>query len=381
MSEAIEKDKIFLEIRQTIKFLLRERDQGKDNFEISDFFKPDLETEILNNFDNAISRKEYEETVLALFGAQGRRGNITLGAVRKEVNKLIRQYRMRSKKQILQKLIVQFQPVPSDVQLLKDYVAESYNRAMKEPLKLKIASYVKEGTTNLRNVMSILRREKYDIDQRFVKEILEKIIKDVERVRKRLQRGKTSRSSVKKFAMVKPAVASIKRLRDQMQKSLIRKTKNKKSRFIREKCPKFRFELTENIVEDNIRTLIYSGKKGTSEISVRTSLDKDKITDVEILCLKKGNKKPSVFSVEEFLMAIEKNQKDVFLQHWLKSANKQVKFTNVQELIWYLQSILNERFNLPEGVANYLDKRFVQHLIELDLNLTKYVIEKALENV
>lgn len=381
MSEAIEKDKIFLEIRQTIKFLLRERDQGKENFEISDFFKPGLETEILNNFDNAISRKEYEETVLALFGAKGRRGNITLGAVKKEVNKLIRQYRMRSKKQILQKLIAQFQPVPSDVQLLRDYVVESYNKAMKEPLKLKIASYVKEGTTNLRNVMSILRREKYDIDQRFVKEILEKIIKDFERTRRKLQRGKTSRSTVKKFATDRSSVASKKRLRDQMQKSLIRKTKNKKSRFIREKCPKFRFELEENIVEDTIRTLIYSGKKGTTEISVKTSLDKDKITDVEILFLKKSSKKPSVFSIGEFLKAIEDNQKDAFLQHWLKSANKQAKFTNVQELIWYLQSILNERFNLPEGIANYLDKRFVQHLIELDLNLTKYVIEKALENV
>lgn len=380
MPETVEKDKIFLEIRQTIKYLLIGREKGKENFEISDFFDRNLEDEILNNFDNAISREEYEETILSMFGAKIKKGNITKARVKKEVEKLIKQYRMRSKKQILNKLLTLLQPVPSEMQTLRDYVVENYNKMMQEPLKLKITSFVKEGTTNLRNVMSILRREKYDIEQGEVKKILTKILIEQEKSRSKLIRGKTGRkpSKIKPFS---GGASARKKKQDQLKKSLVRKTRYKKQRFIRQECPKFKFELVENKAEGDLRTLIYSGKKGNTVISVKTLLSKDIISDVQILCIKKGNKKPALINIAEFQKSIENDKHDSFMQKWLKSANRQVGFSNVQEFIWFLQSVLNDRFNLPEGVSNYLNKRFVAHLLTLDKNLASYVIEKALESV
>ena len=60
MAKKISKEKIFTEIRQSVKFLLRERDKGREEFEVSDFFKEELETEILENFNQKINKEEYE---------------------------------------------------------------------------------------------------------------------------------------------------------------------------------------------------------------------------------------------------------------------------------------------------------------------------------
>ena len=49
MPTVLTKEEIFSEIRQTIKHLMRERDRGRESFEIADFFKSELEEEILIN--------------------------------------------------------------------------------------------------------------------------------------------------------------------------------------------------------------------------------------------------------------------------------------------------------------------------------------------
>ena len=66
MRQPPEKEKIFTEIRQSINFLLQEREKKEVDFEISDFFRQKLVDEILLNFDNAITQEEYVETVLKL---------------------------------------------------------------------------------------------------------------------------------------------------------------------------------------------------------------------------------------------------------------------------------------------------------------------------
>ncbi len=67
MPTSMDKDKIFIEIRHTVMFLLRERAQGREQFDIADLFRRDLEDEIVNNFDNMIKRQEYENIILKLF--------------------------------------------------------------------------------------------------------------------------------------------------------------------------------------------------------------------------------------------------------------------------------------------------------------------------
>ncbi len=123
------------------------------------------------------------------------------------------------------------------------------------------------------------------------------------------------------------------------------------------------------------------GIRDDSEITVKTLLTTNKITDVVINCSKKKLKRGAEISIGEFLNNVANGKGDIFLQHWLKRTNKQLSFSNIQELIWFMMSILNDRFGLSEGLSKYLKDRFVKHLINLDKSLTNYVIEKTLESM
>ena len=376
----MDKEQILIEIRQSIKYLLKEKEQGRDKFEISDFFKKNLVNEILNNFSNAISHQEYEDAVLEIFG-QKRQKNISIpkGRIQKEVEKLIKQYRMRSKKKILQKLIVQFSPQADELPQINEYTTEVYNKLMKDPITRRITSLVKDGTTDLRRVLSVLSREGYDFDKDVIKKILDKAVLDSEKSKSKYSRGGRKAGAI---GFDDPDSPVKKRLRQQMQKSLVRKARYRKQRFIRVECPKFKFELVDNTPNENdMRTIIYSGTRSKSNITVKTLLTGNRITDVQISCLKEKQKKGSVINVAEFQKSVANKEGDAFLQQWLKAANNQINFSNVQELIWFLMSILNDRFGLSEGLTKYLKDRFVIHLANLDKSLTQYVIEKALESL
>jgi hypothetical protein len=383
MTVDTQKEKIFIEIRQTIKYLLREREQGKEDFEISDFFKRNLENSILENFDNSIDREEYEQAILSLFGAVKRKKvKITKGLIRKEVEKLIRQYRMRSKKQILQKLIEQFLPPPSEIETIRDYVNESYNILMYEPLQLKITALVKEGTTDLRRVINVLRRENFEVEEDIIKKILEKAIAGYEKSKIKYKRERRSVKTNEPLVSTDDYLSPVRvRLHEQMRKSLIKKAKFRRQWFIKNECPKFKFNLIKSSFENDMQALEFMGERGEAAILVKILLANDRIGDVQINCVKKGESFGAIINVAEFIKAAATNQSESYLQRWLKTANKQLMFGNIQELLWFLIGVLNDRFGLPIGVSNYLKKNFIQYLLELDKSLAEYVIEKALENI
>jgi len=379
MPEIEEKEKYFTEIRQTIKFLLWEREHGRESFQISDFFKKELEDEIVNNFDNTINRREYEETVLELFGAKrSRKIKITKGLVYKEVENLIRKYRLRSRKEIFQRLVTTLQPLPLEYELLRDIIFESYNYLMRDALLHKISSLVREGTTDIRKVMSALRLENFDVEQNEVKKLLDKSIEDLERLKKKYKRV-PKRGKVE-LAYPAEAISPVKRrLKENMRKSLMQKAQLKKQRFIKKECPKFKFTLVENKIENDMRVLAHTGEIKLGVVRVKTLMSATRVTDVQIACSKIGSKRGVIINVAEFQKIVANKQTDVYLQRWLKSANKQLGFSNIQEINWFLMSVLNDRFRLPGASSRYLRGRFVIHLINLSKNLTKYIVEKALE--
>jgi len=383
MVEKTQKEKIFTEIRQTVKYLLREREQGNEVFKIADFFKKELEDRIVEDFDHIISKEEYEYTILSLFGVGKRkRTKITKGLVHKEVDKLIRQYRLRSKKQILQKLIEHFTPLPVEIEKLHDYMIESYNISMREPLQIKITALVKEGTTELRRVMNFLRRENFEVEEDIVKETLEKIISDLEKSKIKYKRERRTVKAEETSLSADNYLSPVRvRLREQMRKSLIKKAKFRRQRFIKNECPKFKFNLLKTSFENNMQALEYIGKRGDGAIMIKILLANERIADIQINCIKKGELYGAMINIAEFQKSAAANQGEAYLQRWLKTANKQLEFANIQESIWFLIGILNDRFGLPVGVSNYLKKNFVQQLIELDKNFAQYVIEKALENL
>lgn len=380
MLEVEEKEKFFTEIRQTIKFLLREREHGRESFQISDFFKKDLEDEIVNNFNNTINRQEYEETILGLFGARRtKKIKITKGLVHREVEKLVRQYRMRSRKEIFQKLVDTLQPLPLEYELLRDLIINSYNILMRDTFKNRIYSMVREGTTDIKVVLSALHREKFDIDRDEVKIFIDKSIKDLEKLKKKYKRD--PRKGKVKLVYPAETVSPVKqRLKENLRKSLIGKAQFKKQYFIKKECPKFKFSLAENVIENDMRVLVHSGEIKSGAVRVKTLMSNARVSDVRISCLIKGGKRGVMVSVAEFQKIVANKQAEDYLQRWLKNANKQLEFSNIQEINWFLMSVLNDRFGLPGAVSRFLRGRFVIHLFELSKNLTKYIIEKALED-
>ncbi len=377
MAKAITKEEAFTELRQTLQFLIIERDKGNESFNEEDFLDKNLGDRIIKNFNNIIDRTEYETVITDIFGDIGKRtSSVPVGKLQKEIDKLIRQYRMRSKKAIFQKLVETFSPDPKEYPAITEVVNERYRKLMRDPLTKKITSMVKAGTRELRMVVSVLRREKYDADTDFVEEILNKALSDLDRTKKKYQRGG---ARGKPFRVDDSPVKE--RLREQMRKSMMQKARYNKQRFIRKECPPFRFEQTENTIDGEMRALVHSGDFKGSVLNIKTLLSNDRITDVQVSVGKAENSQGAALNITEFQKSVSAKQGDAFLQRWLKSAIKHVKLNNIQEVIWFIASVMNDRFGLPEGVSRYLSTRLVDHLNELDKFLTKFVIDKAVENV
>jgi len=360
---------------------MHERERGRESFEISEFFKKDLENEIILNFNNLIDRTEYEEIVYSVFGASaGKRGRITAARVHKEVEKLVRQYRMRSKKEILQKVMTSLRPLPSEVELLRNLVKKSYNTLMEDPVRLKINALVREGTTDFRMVLSALRRDNIEIDKEVIGKILVRAVNEYE-----LSRAKVSRSP-RKVSKIDLSLRSgmsplKKRLKEQMRKTLMRKARFKKEQFMKAECPKFRFKLTDKSVDNDRQILEHSGETEYTHVAVRTEITHNKMTDMQVTCTDKQAKQGAGINIFELRKMTQDEKKFTYLQRWLKKAFIQMHYMNIQEVIWFLQGVLNERFGLPDEISNLLSTHFIQLLKDFDRSINKAVIEKALEKV
>ncbi len=135
---------------------------------------------------------------------------------------------MRSKKQILKKLISQFNPDPDDFPQIKEYVTEVYNKLMRDPVQRRITGLVKDGTKDPRRVLSVLRREGYELDRKIIIEILTQAIqKEVKSPGTHLRRGRIAGKRVSSPLKTSDTPVN-KRIRGQMQKSLLRKARYKK---------------------------------------------------------------------------------------------------------------------------------------------------------
>ncbi|KPK95585.1 hypothetical protein AMJ80_04740 [bacterium SM23_31] len=134
MQNSQQKEKIFDEIKQSINFLLIEREKKEVSFEISDFFRQKLVNEILLNFDNIISQEEYVETVLKLIYNYNNGKKSDLSG-RSEVERLIQQLKNNPKNPPFQNLITRIYPASAEIQILSSVVLESYNKLVTERQK------------------------------------------------------------------------------------------------------------------------------------------------------------------------------------------------------------------------------------------------------
>lgn len=75
-----------------------------------------------------------------------------------------------------------------------------------------------------------------------------------------------------------------------------------------------------------MRAIVYLGVRGKSNITVKTLLTRNRITGVQISCLKEKQKKGSVLNVAEYQKSVANKEEDAFLQQWLKTANNQMNF-------------------------------------------------------
>jgi len=171
MQNSQQKEKIFDEIKQSINFLLIEREKKEVSFEISDFFRQKLVNEILLNFDNIISQEEYVETVLKLIYNYNNGKKSDLSG-RSEVERLIQQLKNNPKNPPFQNLITRIYPASAEIQILSSVVLESYNKLVTErqnAVGMALLGYKvllidgDLGMPNLHNHLHI-KRPKYSLD-------------------------------------------------------------------------------------------------------------------------------------------------------------------------------------------------------------------------
>lgn len=381
MLSNLTKNNIVTEIRQTVKYLMREREKGNEKFDIADFYKKELEDELLLDYDNKITRGEYKKIIADLFGIVEevkKKSNISKAKVKREIEKLVKQYRMKSKKQILQKLLETLKPGSEDLGLIKEVIDDIYIKIMKDPITKKIISLVKSGTTKLRMVMSLLKREGYDVESEFVEAVIQKAVMDIEKRKSKYSRSR--RPAAKKFDLAKPDSAVKDRLKKQMKKSLLQKTRYNKQRFLRKECPSFKFAQTNSSQDGNERTLVFSGTANGAILNMKSFLKMNRITDVQIYVNKGKSKKIPSLMLSQYINVIGTPKETAFIEKWIKDSNKHIGYST-QELIWFLAQISNNKFGLPDGLSNYLSSRFVKNLNNLDKSITEFVVSKAIENV
>jgi flagellar biosynthesis protein FlhG len=134
MKQTVQKEEVYEEIRQAIRYVLHERELKEVSFDISDLFRKNLINQIIYNFDNSIDQNEYVETVLRLIysNQDNENGDKSLVNSKQEVEQLIQTLIKRNKKVSVQKVVSKVFPVPSEIEIVADTVIRSHEKLIAE---------------------------------------------------------------------------------------------------------------------------------------------------------------------------------------------------------------------------------------------------------
>ena len=118
-----------------------------------------------------------------------------------------------------------------------------------------------------------------------------------------------------------------------------------------------------------------------AELSVKTVVAGNRISNIQIICSRTGVQQIAAFDYSEFKKSVSNSRGNLFLQQWLKNLVVNMGYSNVQEVLWFLMTVLNEKFGLKAETGKFIQLNFVNYLTELERTITKILMDKALEQV
>jgi len=385
----LKKDKALNELRTTIKFLIKEREQGREQFEDDVFFDEELERNILYNFDGILTRSEYEEVILEFFGSKIiKTGKLPVREIERETEELILKYRIRTKDILFNRIAEAITDEPNERKEIYGIIENKYDEVMEKLAKQRVQELMYTPEIREKTLKSILVREGIAVPDDFLSDLMKKRAVQL----KRRQRVKAPEKSVnlikrerqfqqrRRVIQQEKSVSSGETLvRKRYMKAFKKKEMLRKKEFLESNCISFKFSLDNNFNENGKRVFIHSSKFRNKNISVKTISEEGQIFNV-VITFKNPDSKTNKEFVLDISTIIEllnaENTGEV--QKLLKSVNNIMEFSNFQELLWFLSHILSERCKLPIRTSEYLNEEFIGYVKDLDSKISKYLIEKAI---
>ena len=358
------------EINKTVLFLLRERDKGKGEIDISEFLDNKLEKNIIENFDRTISKDEYEELIFKIFkGKDIKIGKFDFKDINSFLEDLILKQNFRDKNKIIEKINDRFNIQQEQVNRIKKYILSRYRYIASDYLKGIFFRELSEGTINDEELLKIGKKERFKVNSEDIKNII--IVQ---------KRKYQSEQKLKFIEKDKDKISDIEdELHQRRIKSFSERLIKMKTRFIDKYCKTPKFDLIENNVIEGKRNFLHKCLYGGTEIYVRSISEQGEIENViiEFKRMVKGEKKTAKLDIYKIRSILEEPDGLKTFTQKLKGLNFVLNFPNFQEVVWFLGNFMTEQNYIPQKTAQFLKENFKDHVEKLDETLFKYTIQKS----
>jgi len=379
----ITKIQTYSEVKKAVRLLLVEIETISNEHKKRDFLRKKIEERYKELFQDKITIEEYESIIFDLFLTK----NISMGenqmhSVEKVVYEAIYSFNIRNKKLINEKINLIIASDPKKKAQINRTIEEKYKEIVSEFIKEIIRKYFNQGIFNRREILQLIKKERYDLDNVTISKIFtQEALPYQDKIRTELkeelaQRRAKRAESGKKLKEMMPTAKTP----QQVLEMTLEREKKRKEEFIAKNCYAFTFECTENYIDGDVRVFVHSGSFNERVINVVSHAYEGEIIKVSLFFEHPGAKKPEEIFIDiDEIRDIEKWEEKV--EHVKRKANVLQRFFKLespQEIIWLLTNVLTEDCNLPFKTVEFLTFYFIELLRDLESALNKYVIQKAI---
>lgn len=388
--ELQDKKKIFKEIKDTIRFLIRERQKGKESFEVKDFFNDSLQENIIENFDNKITREEYESVIMEMFGLKkiSKETSLTRSKLEQEIEEIILKYKIKSKKIIIQKIVGAVSDSDFNYKQIVEIVNSKYNEVVGDIIRGRLKQFPSNRLPELKKFSAIFKKENYDIHEDLIENIYKKVKTDSKKSEKTVVETEevVSIDPLKPDKSVEEGKKDVKSEIEDLRKQRIleqieQRQKNKKQRFINLYTKTFKFTYKGEETEDEKTYLIYAGSFQGRYVYIKVYKPKNKIENIIILFNYEIKKKrySILIDLNEFIKLKEAHNEKLYIQSRIKSVGTFFGFGGFHDALWFLEEIFQKDHGVPKYIFDHLEVTLIQYIAELDATLSKFLAYKALK--
>ena len=370
-NNSIKEKEAFNDISRTLIHIINEGEKGNTIIKPCDLLDTRLELDILDNFDVTIPREEYEDLLFRIFKRKSVRfGEHTCEEVDTFMNELMTEQKVREKNKIFESVIDKFD-IPSDyINSVRKYVLWKYNEIAYDSISNVIIKNLRDGKTNIDDLIEIAKNEGFKISDDYIKNIVKPILKKYRRnVMANGMAGEIGDAGVNE------------RLIQQQIKTLTERMTKMKIRFVDRYCKSPRFKNVDKKEIEKKRYYLFKCIHLGMEILVHSLIDGNEVENVviEFKRMIKGSKRGIKIDINEIkeIMAAPNGIKK-FMQR-LKTFNSLLQLANFQEVIFFMGNFFTEQNKIPKKTAKYIKENLRDHVEKLDKSLFEYTLQKSIK--